>query len=468
MLRVRGDRYLASDNKVVPPQHNVRAPTLCGIFDRCAEAALLRKALDEVLQVLVHCTPAASFDRRAQSGLLRTRWHCIEVVMEDEVEFFKNKVPGKTYISPAVPTFEGALRIASKVVDSEGLHFAKVKDEVVLRRTETGRTEIRAKFLESNRKLRVVTLQSFNGNSGTPHNTHFSFIGAEIPKLLTFFQNIAAYQFDDREKVNITDTELRKLVLSKEQVVSLIQENPEVFAEVVQAELTKDDIVALGYRKRQLATFLKLLEDREYFDQIKQSKKASGDEALWQMFFEKNQWVFGYGLSYFFVTGFEDRKLEQVVQGHDLLRHGKRADGLMKTRGIINSLCFVEIKKHGTALLDTKDYRPGCWAPSKELAGAVAQVQGTVAAAMHTLYGLIRPNDKDGNPTGEEVFNFRPRAFIVIGSLSEFMAEHGVNVDKLRSFELYRNSITGIDILTFDELYERSKFIVESAQTNMP
>jgi hypothetical protein len=33
------------------------------------------------------------------------------------------------------------------------------------------------------------------------------------------------------------------------------------------------------------------------------------------MFFEKNQWVFGYGLSYFFVTGFKDRKLEQMVQG---------------------------------------------------------------------------------------------------------------------------------------------------------
>lgn len=386
--------------------------------------------------------------------------------MDDEVEIFKNKVAGKTYISPIVSTLDGPLRIASKVIDSEGLHFAKVKNEIVLRRTDTGRTEIRAKFLESDRNLRVVTIQSFNGNTGDPHNTHFSFIGSEIPKLLTFFQNIAAYDFQDREKVNITDTELRKLVLSKEQVTTLIQDNPDVFAEAVQAELTKDDIVALGYRKKQLGTFQKLLEDSEYFDQIKVSKKAAGDEALWQMFFEKNQWVFGYGLSYFFVTGFEDRKLEQVVQGHDLLSHGKRADGLMKSRGIINSLCFVEIKKHNTTLLDSSAYRPGCWAPSKELAGAVSQVQGTVAAAMHRLYGLIRPYDKNGDPTGEEVFNFKPRAFIVIGNLSEFIGANGVNTDKLRSFELYRNSITGIDIITFDELYERSKFIVEASRKN--
>lgn len=47
--------------------------------------------------------------------------------------------------------------------------------------------------------------------------------------------------------------------------------------------------------------------------------------------------------------------------------------------------------------------------------------------------------------------------------LSEFVSEHGVNTDKMRSFEPYRNSIAGIDTMTFDELYERSKFIVEAA-----
>ena len=98
------------------------------------------------------------------------------------------------------------------------------------------------------------------------------------------------------------------------------------------------------------------------------------------------------------------------------------------------------------------------------MAGAIAQVQATVAIAMHKLHGMQRMVDEDGNPTGEDIFNFQPRAFIVIGSLSEFMSEHGVNQDKLRSFELYRTSITGIDILTFDELHERTKFIVETAK----
>lgn len=137
----------------------------------------------------------------------------------------------------------------------------------------------------------------------------------------------------------------------------------------------------------------------------------------------------------------------------------------MKTKGIINSLCFAEIKHHNTKLLDTDYYRAGCWTPSKEMAGAVAQIQATVAIAVHKLHGMQRMVDDNGNPTGEDVFNFKPRAFIVIGSLSEFMSAHGVHQDKLRSFELYRTSITGIDILTFDELHERTKFIVETAQS---
>lgn len=101
--------------------------------------------------------------------------------MPDEAEIHRKKRTGKTYISPRVDTAGGPLRIASKVLDSEGLEFATVKNEVVLRRTPTGRTEILAKFLEDDRQLTVVTLQAFNGNTGAPQNTRFSFVGKEIP-----------------------------------------------------------------------------------------------------------------------------------------------------------------------------------------------------------------------------------------------------------------------------------------------
>ena len=384
--------------------------------------------------------------------------------MTDDYEIHKNKLADKTYVSGGIPTNGGPLRIASKVVDSEGLQFAKVLNEVVLRRTPTGRTEIVAKFLEDDRAVKVLTLQSFNGNTGFPHRTHFSFIGEEVPKLLEFFRSIATVDLSNPDKLNITDTALQRLLLSKDQADSLVKDNQSLFANAVRERVTNEDVVAITYRKRQIEVFRKLLSEDDYFNAKKQEKSAGGDEALWQMFFEKNRWIFGYGLNYFFVSGFENKKLEQLVEGFDLMTRGKRADAVMKSHGLINTVCFLEIKTHKTKLLDgLAPYRPGCWAPSKELSGAVAQVQGTVAAAMRNLYGVLSLKDDAGNPTGEEVFNFKPRAFVVIGSLDEFVTEHGANQDKVRSFELYRNSIEGIEILTFDELFERCRFIVHSA-----
>ena len=75
------------------------------------------------------------------------------------------------------------------------------------------------------------------------------------------------------------------------------------------------------------------------------------DEALWQKFFEKNSWIFGYGLSYIYLSGLDDKRLEQVVSGHMVFKRGKRADALLRTRGVISSLCFVEIK---TAQIDER------------------------------------------------------------------------------------------------------------------
>lgn len=52
---------------------------------------------------------------------------------------------------------------------------------------------------------------------------------------------------------------------------------------------------------------------------------------------------------------------------------------------------------------------------------------------------------------------------MVAGRLSEFDAEHGVNGQKYRSFELYRRSFNEPEIITFDELYRRAQYIVEHA-----
>ncbi|MFD7086243.1 Shedu anti-phage system protein SduA domain-containing protein [Streptomyces sp. NPDC059896] len=74
---------------------------------------------------------------------------------------------------------------------------------------------------------------------------------------------------------------------------------------------------------------------------------------------------------------------------------------------------------------------------------------------------LTRIYEEDGTPTGTELSTTRPRQVVVIGSLREFTHNGDVNPEKMSSFELYRTSIQDVEVITFDELYERACFIVE-------
>lgn len=250
---------------------------------------------------------------------------------------------------------------------------------------------------------------------------------------------------------------------SNEKLFELVVNNEALIKDIINSDIRNEDLVSLGYRKRQLDIFKQYLDDDNYFDKIK-SKLGISDERVWQHFFEKNPWIFGYGLGYIFMSNLDGKKLEQVVKGFDLNSFGKRSDGVMKSMGAISNLCFVEIKTHKTELLEKQEYRKGCWSQSKELSGGITQVRITVDEALRNISGELRIEDEDGNLTGEELYNYKPKSYLVVGSLRQLRGERGVNKNKLRSFELFRNNQKDIEIITFDELYERARFIVYNNQ----
>ncbi|MEJ0050673.1 MAG: Shedu immune nuclease family protein [Methylovirgula sp.] len=250
--------------------------------------------------------------------------------------------------------------------------------------------------------------------------------------------------------------------MKKDHAHALLSGNLDLVIKLAENEVTGRDIVALGYRKKQLGHFERLLADDEYFAAHMAGRNP---EAVWQAFFEANPWIFGHGLSYIFMDSLHERKLEQTVRGFSVANNGKRADGLMKTRAAVSSLCFIEIKRHDTELVDEK-YRAGVWSPSSELVGGVAQIQETVRGAVKTLAEPFQPKDAFGYPTGEELWGFEPRSYLVIGNLGQFQGDRGTHEDKFRSFELFRRNVRQPEIITFDELLHRARFIVDSNQVS--
>lgn len=400
-------------------------------------------------------------------------------MIEEDYEFFLNKRADRVYLSRSlsqkffqksedgnVEELVRPFRIVSKVIDGRESHeFFRDGKQVSLRITDGERQEIKAKFYEDNREIATLQIQKYSIKGGIPHKSCFTFIESEIATLFNFIRNIEFLPLKDEKSAKLDDRFVENIVLTREQALQLLNHQPQLLEELTRHDISAHDVAVLGQRRNALAEFARLLNDETHFSERRKelgsNKRA---EDVWQSFFENNTWIFGYGLNYFLNTPLDDEKLEQVVRGHDFSVSGKRVDALLKTQGLISSLSFGEIKTHRTDLLKRVKvpYRGESWQISDELAGAVAQVQRSVQASLTAIRSRIDIKDATGSPTGEQLFLYQPRSVIVIGSLHEFQTDHGINEDKYSSFELFRRHLVAPEVITFDELFERAKFIVEA------
>jgi len=187
-------------------------------------------------------------------------------------------------------------------------------------------------------------------------------------------------------------------------------------------------------------------------------RKSELNEQWWQKFFEKNTWIFGYGLNYQFLHLLED---QPDYGGRKFTGRGsQKGDFLMNTGANIRFTVLVEIKTPDTPLFqrnskrEFKEHRNGALLFHDELIGGVAQLQSNC----HRWYteGSKRPDDF-GQLTSENIFTYQPKGILIVGDTNQL--NH--SADARSTFELYRRGLSNPDVITFDELYERAKFIVD-------
>ncbi|MFA4998600.1 MAG: Shedu immune nuclease family protein [Candidatus Paceibacterota bacterium] len=197
-----------------------------------------------------------------------------------------------------------------------------------------------------------------------------------------------------------------------------------------------------------------LLKRREKLAEFKQALGGhSTDESWWQNFFEGNKWIFGYGLNYQILR---QQQLQPNYGGTRVNgRGGQIGDSLMSTVGDLNFTVLVEIKTPATKLLQgTREIRNGAWSLSQDLTDSLSQIQANIQ--IWEKWGSEQPDNRD-ELEKISVFTVKPKGIIVIGSLSQL-----TDRDRRETFQRFRKSIHGIDIITFDELFERAKFIIEN------
>lgn len=174
-------------------------------------------------------------------------------------------------------------------------------------------------------------------------------------------------------------------------------------------------------------------------------------EGQWQRFFEDNPWIFGHGLDYRFLVSAQN---QPNYGGANVAgRGGARGDFLMATEGDARFAVLVEIKKPATPLLAAREYRNGAWQIASELTGGVVQLQAN-CHHWDTEGAALRANQRWLHERGIEVT--QPKGILLVGHLRQLDTE-----DKRASFERFRRNLWNPEVLTYDELLARARFLVE-------
>lgn len=103
-------------------------------------------------------------------------------------------------------------------------------------------------------------------------------------------------------------------------------------------------------------------------------------------------------------------------------------------------VALIEIKAPTAPLLGAK-YRKNVYAPSQQLVGAMTQALHYRLSLVEDLHALRAESP------GLQVHD--PRVFVVIGDAER----EGLTGMKRRSFQLFRHTLKGVEILTYDELF---------------
>ncbi len=284
----------------------------------------------------------------------------------------------------------------------------------------------------------------------------------EIGRLVELLKVLDAIPTEGETTVRVDDSLVQDLFADPSALTNVYNRDPARFHQLIHDDVAAQDVVAQASRRDAVNKVRRMLDDDAYFDSLIETEGNRSKERVWQLLFERNPWMLGVSFPNQLLTAWSSEKLEQVVDGFDVSGPGKRTDALMRTVGRVRSMVFLELKTHRTGLLGA-EYRSGCWPASSELSGGIAQIQGTVHRAVTSIGERLQTTDEYGcDIPGDFTYLIRPPSLLVIGTLAQLQSPTGGDhQDKIRSFELFRRSVIDTEIITFDELYAKAKFIVD-------
>lgn len=295
---------------------------------------------------------------------------------DENAKFFELRKEGKTYLSRVF--VQGAInpervRLAYAVFGgTERAVLGEVDGALCLRLTGNQRkTQVTALISQDDVDVRRLSLQTFQSRAGDWYQGYekdaFTFRAHEFDRLLEFLNRIKFIDLSNEERFQVEDISVRagpKIITDAtdraliSRLKRLSHAEREQFFRSLQGDLTQEEINLLLGRRQALERFEARMKSDEWV------------ETDWQDFFEKQSWVFGYGLDYRIMRLF-DREMVVGTAATDN-RNKPTVDFLMN---FTDYTVLVEIKRPGTPIFQSqRGGRAGTWRFSADFVGAISQV----------------------------------------------------------------------------------------------
>jgi hypothetical protein len=168
------------------------------------------------------------------------------------------------------------------------------------------------------------------------------------------------------------------------------------------------------------------------------ANKENGDEGFWQIKLSEH----AYAVSQLFSVPVTLIQGKAYVGGMTLDGKDARFLDFMFSGGNASDAILVEIKTPTTKLPGAK-YRKNVYPPSAALGGSIVQVNDYCHSLRQNIQ-LARSGDI-------ELSTVNPRRVVIIGNYAKELNDP----KKKASFELFRASLAGIDVVTFDEFFKK-------------
>lgn len=174
--------------------------------------------------------------------------------------------------------------------------------------------------------------------------------------------------------------------------------------------------------------------------QIWHENRFNNSEEFWQKAFSQYPWI----LEQIFASPVVVMQEKAFVGGKGIENSGGKVVDFLCQNKATGNVALIEIKTPGLSLVSNTAYRAGIFSAHSELTGAVNQVLHYKDSLYKEFAGLSEKSQKP-------FCVFNPKCVIIAGTMDDILADP----EKVQSFELYRQELKNVEIVTFDELFDK-------------